>query len=105
MDTILVAILGFLTVGLSLRVAFYFSGRTRRAQPGTTRQLMNSLTFVFLGEAIVGFAILTTAALDVAGLWDSFSHGQRSAMRFAMFTVSFGTTLQLTWTLHRISKL
>lgn len=98
MLTLLIFILGVVTVFLSVAVAIKFYTYTRRLRAGS-RKLSKAISWQLVGEAIIGLGTLVFSFAAHYGMLEHWSVEFQSAIRFLMFFATSATTYHLMKTL------
>ena len=88
-------LLGITTVALSLSVAWVFFKQGRLSENEGTRQMSKALAWQLAGEAAIGAGTLAFAYAAHTGALAEWSLARQSALRFAMFVATSGTTVHL----------
>jgi len=92
--TLMIVIMGGLTVGLSIYVALRFWWHHRFLKSGA-RKLTRALAGMLIGEAIIGLVTLTFGILEWTGALPSIAIEMQSALRVIAFSATSITTLHL----------
>lgn len=101
MLTIVIFVLGVITVILSVLVAVIFRRKAALMTAPESRRLTMALHWQLVGEATIGLGTLIFAAAAVMGWLPNWSVGLQSAIRFAMFFATAATTIHLALVVHK----
>jgi hypothetical protein len=97
--TLLIFILGLITVILSAVVAKNFSRYSNNLE-GHSRNLSRAISWQLVGEAVIGLGTLVFATAAHFGSLAHWPIEAQSALRFVMFTATSVTTIHL-WSVIR----
>lgn len=99
--TVIIAIMGALTVLLSIFAAWRFFLHHRN-MTGDGKKLSMALFAQLVGEAVIGAVTLTFAALAWTGKLQYVSVEAQSALRFIAFFATSATTIHLSLLIERL---
>ena len=101
--TLLIVLMGALTVLLSITVALRFAGKAGGSGVGGS-QLSRALSWQLYGESVIGMGTLVFALAEWSGHLSGWSATVSSSLRFLMFAATSTTTLHLFLVIRRLSK-
>mgnify|MGYP003644160324 CR=1 FL=1 len=101
MLTLLITILGLVTVFLSVKVALKFRNYTSNLI-GDSKGLTKALSLQLWGEAIIGLGTLVFAILAHLNMLSGISDDTQSLIRLLMFFATSTTTLHLSRIVSKI---